>query len=100
MSDAYRLHLLRRLQECAVPENLHSGLVAYLTERRQVGSFLTAVLENDLAQAVLRADPSTGLGLRQTVLFLHNYAPAPCFGSPEKVRTWLEDQAPVPEIFE
>lgn len=100
MSDDYRAHLLRRLDECDVPSNLHDGLVGYFTQRRPVGSFLTAVLSNDLTQAVLRADCDTGRRLRQLVLFLHNHAPSPAFGSPAAVEAWLADPAPVPEIFE
>jgi hypothetical protein len=98
--DDYRAHLRRRLIESNVPENLHEGLIAYMTERRPVGSFLTAVLSNDLQQAVTRADPITGRRLRETVLFLHNYAPAPSWGSPAAVTAWLVDTAAVPEIFE
>lgn len=99
MSD-HREHLRHHLRETGVPENLHDGIVAYLTERRPTGSFLKAVLENDLAQAVLRADPVTIKRIRETVLFLHNYAPSPSWGSPHTVASWLADTSPPPELFE
>lgn len=98
--DAYRTHLRNCLLDGNVPEHLHEGLVAYLTERRPVGSFLHAVLANDLTQAITRADPISTLGLRETVLFLLNHAPAPAWGSHEQVDAWLEDTAPVPKIFD
>lgn len=100
MSLAFQAHLRQRLTQCDVPTNLHEGLVNYISSRRPVGSFLMAVLENNLKEAVLRADPLTARGLRQLVLFLHNYAPAPCWGSPEAVEAWRSDPSPVPEIFE
>lgn len=97
---AYREHLRARLIENGVPESLHEGLTEYLAARRPVGSFLTAVLENNLTQAVLRADPMNALSLYQIVLFLANYAPSTAWGTPRKVGDWLLSQAPVPELFE
>jgi hypothetical protein len=96
----YRAHLSRRLVECDVPANLHEGLVEYVAARRPVGGFLNAVLSNDLRGAIVRADPVTGRGLRQVVLFLNNYVPAPCWGSSSAVSAWLLDMDPAPEIFE
>lgn len=99
-SAEHRAHLEMRLIECGVPDNLHAGLVAYITERRPVGGFLTALLSNDLAQTVVRSDPITGLYLRETVLFLFNHAPSPCWGSPAAVDAWLNDPTPAPEVFD
>jgi hypothetical protein len=100
MSVAYQEHLTKRLVETGVPVTLHDGLRNYIAGRRPVGSFLTAVLSNDLAGAVVRADPGNKFALPEIVLFLHNYAPSPCWGSPEAVEAWLADPNPVPEIFE
>jgi len=49
VSDAYRAHLRRRLEESDVPETIHSGLVEYFAARRPVGGFLTAVLHNAIS---------------------------------------------------
>lgn len=90
-SMVVRQHLRSRLEEHRVPEHLHLGLVEYITERRETGSFLKAVLENNLSEAVGRMAPFDGEGLRGLISFLHNHAPAPCWGSPADVKDWLDD---------
>jgi hypothetical protein len=83
-----------------VPRPLHAGLTEYIAARRPVGSFLTAVLSNDLQDAVSRGDPMNRRLLPEIVAFLVNYAPGTCWGTPERVARWLMDPSPVPEIFE
>ena len=100
MSDDYRAHLRRRLLEMDVPQPLHNGLVEYFAARRPTGSFLRAVLENDLRQACVRADDVNRWEIANIVLFLHSYVPSPAWGSPSAVQAWLADPEPVPEIFE
>jgi hypothetical protein len=89
--DVVRVHLRQKLEEQGVPVHLRNGLVAYVLERREPGRFLRRVLENDLSEAVLRMAPLDSCSLHALVLFLTNHVPAPCWGSPEKVRTWLAD---------
>lgn len=96
----YRAHLRQRLLECHVPDTLHEGLVEYLAARRPTGSFLRAALENDFAQACMRADHPNRFFLRQLALFLFNECPAGAWGSPDAVAAWLADPAAVPEVFE
>lgn len=62
----------------------------YVRERTYVGGFLAAVLENDLRNAVSRADGLNLSLLPDYVRYLYNHCPAPCWGSPEKVEAWLE----------
>lgn len=96
----YRTHLRMRLVESQIPEHLHEGLVEYFAARRPVGSFLTAVLENDLRGAASRADEVNRYCLAEIVMFLYNYCPSPAWGSPTAVAAWLSDPEPVPEVFE
>jgi hypothetical protein len=100
MNSLYRAHLRRRLIESQVPPPLHSGLLEYFAARRPTGSFLRAVLENDLREACMRADDVNRWEIANIVLFLHSYVPSPAWGSPIAVQAWLADPAPVPEIFE
>jgi hypothetical protein len=72
-----------------VPVRLRGGLKRYLVERVRPGQVLCALLRNDLVDAVLRADEDSLAGLRDLLLFLHNYAPGPAHGSPEKFEAWL-----------
>jgi len=67
------------------------------------GSFLTAVLCNDLREALGCADPENREQLFAIVCILWNDVPAACWGSTEKVRHWLgldqDDRAAIAEAF-
>ena len=70
-----------------VPVNLHQGLCNYLLLGIRPGDFLTAVLKNDLRDAVCRSiDPSK---LGPLVEWLNNAVPAPSWGSPQRVERWI-----------
>lgn len=71
-----------------VPEHLRDGLVRYFSDGILPGSFLQAVLCNDLAQAVTRADPVAFHGLRALMAFLDACAPEQSWGSRMAVLTW------------
>src|SRR5678815_4010117 len=74
----------------AVPDYLHDGLLRYVLERIPTGSFLRAVLENDLADACSRAaDPLTAISLHRIIAWLRVAAPEECWGSRERVAAWL-----------
>lgn len=63
------------LRSCNVPEPLHEGLLMFCLEGVPTGSFLEAVIDNDLAEACGRADENNRYRLFDIVAFLHNYAP-------------------------
>lgn len=81
----YRLAMV----QCGVPAHLHEGLVFYLVYRRMTGSFLRAVLDNNLRLALARGDAESIAGLRELGQFLVNYAPMHAWGSEEAVDEWL-----------
>ena len=66
------------------------SLDRYAEKRIPTGGFLKAVLENDLQQAFARADNSNYIALRAIVRYVYNHLPADCWGSPEKVKAWLD----------
>ena len=72
-----------------VPDYMIGSFIAYVTEGRPPGHFLTAVLANDLMEAVARGDAENGNRLRGWVMLLHNFSPSGCYGSPEKVKEWI-----------
>ena len=84
------LHLT--LEASGIPQNLHGGLINYITTGRPVGHFLTAVLTNDLKEAIARADFESEESLGRLVRWLYNEAPAPCWGSTAKVIDWMESK--------
>jgi len=66
------------------------GISLYLEKGVPPGSFLMALLQNDLAGAVRTADHVNLVLMREWVLWLHNNLPAECHGSPERVEAWCD----------
>lgn len=74
-----------------VPEHLRPGLARYLEEGIRPGSFLSAVLENDLLGAVMYADDVSRAAIPNVVRYLANHAPASAWGSPMAVSQWIKE---------
>ena len=72
-----------------IPERMHGAIQRYIEQRIGPGDFLMAVLCNDLREACARADDENITLLPVYVAFFYNEAPGACWGSPEKVRAWL-----------
>jgi len=64
------------------------ALIRWGQEAGYLGDFLTAVLENNLMEAVGRADDINREHLHTICMFVHNELPANCHGSPAKVLAW------------
>jgi len=79
----------RPIDYSPLPEHMQDGMQMYIEYRIEPGSFLTAVLENDLMGALGKADDINKHRLYDYGLWLYNEAPAGCFGSVEAVREWL-----------
>jgi len=67
----------------------YDALQRYVEERLPTGSFLRAVLCNDLIGAIGRADSESVGELQAIITFLFNEVRSDCYGSPEKVARWL-----------
>jgi len=72
-----------------LPPLLRDGMKLYIEHGIQPGSFLRAVIINDLRLAVIRADNDNLVRLREILLWFDSHAPAGCWGSPEIMRDWL-----------
>lgn len=73
-----------------LPEHMRDGFQRYIERGIPGGSFMNAVLANDLMGAMQRADDINRERLFDTCAFLHNEAPIGCFGSEERVRDWIK----------
>ena len=73
-----------------LPEYMWDGLARYIDRGIRPGSFLTAVLSNDLHGAAARADNTNRAALADYMTFLVSYAPGGCFGSPRQVEDWCK----------
>lgn len=72
----------------SIPEHLREGLDRWLRHGIEPGSFLRAVLANDLYSAVTRADPVSLAALKPIIQFLYDQAPEGSFGSPQVLREY------------
>lgn len=72
-----------------VPEHMHDTIERYINHRLHPGSFLEAVVCNDLKRAVDRADLVNQNCLAEYIRWFHNRAPATCWGSRENYEKWM-----------
>ena len=73
-----------------VPDYMADGLHLYLIHRIPPGSFMMAVLSNDLMMAVAQADENNARCLKQWAQLLYCELPPLSFGSPERIKAWLQ----------
>ena len=57
------------------------------------GSFVTAVLSNDLMSAVANADTHNKRDLHEICEYVWNTVPMTAYGSPQNVSSWLKRKA-------
>lgn len=76
-------------EACYVPEHNRDTLIQYIEIGSPVDSLIEAVLRGDLFDAFGRADHINAQHVGTICAWLYNYAPSPCFGSPEKVKNWF-----------
>lgn len=74
----------------AVRSETLDSIDRYVMDGIPTGSFLQAVLCNDLMEAMGRADMGNRLALFEICDYIYNETPSGCHGSPEKVRAWRE----------
>ena len=80
-------------QYSKIPVQVLDSLYEYIDSKVPTGSFLRAVLSNDLSEACARADSECIASLPVLVQFLYNNAPSGCYGTPTVVADWLRKGA-------
>lgn len=70
-------------------DHLIPSIQGYVEHRIPTGSFLRACLEKDLKEAVGRADRVNIELLPVIICYLYNEVPSTCWGSRERVKSWL-----------
>jgi hypothetical protein len=73
-----------------LPEHMRDSVLNYVRHGIPPGHFLTAVLSNDLFEAVDRADDINIRVLADYVRVFYNDCPSACWGSPNNVKAWIE----------
>lgn len=72
------------------PPDICEALDRYAKDRVPVGDFLRSVLENNLMDAIGRADANNLPAIGHITSYIYNRLPSPCHGSPAKYKAWLE----------
>ena len=72
-----------------IPDHMGPGLLNYANYGRKPGDFLTAVLENDLMEAFIRADDHNRKNMLAYCSYLYANMPSSCRGSKDIVAKWL-----------
>lgn len=80
---------MKKLNYSILPEHMQDGARRYIEDGVHPGSFLEAVLANDLLQALRKADDINMQSMQQWGRFLYEI-PAICHGSYEKVNSWCD----------
>lgn len=75
-------------QECNLPEYMKEGVLRYIFDGILSGSFLGAILENNLVGAFKFADDNNLASMKDWVRFLYWHLPSNCWGSEKKVKKW------------
>ena len=73
-----------------IRQNIVEGINRFVLLHQPVGHFITAVLSNNLREAFARADDENQKTMFQIVSYCHNQIPGHCWGTPEKVKAWVE----------
>ena len=72
-----------------LPEHMREGVKLYIERGIPPGSFLTAIICNDLREACGRADYINQHRIFEIVRWFWNEAPSPCWGSAERMKSWM-----------
>jgi len=80
---------VKEVDYSGLPESLRDGMKMYLELGYVPGSFLTAVLENNLSKAVNAADSANMILLPRIVMWVYLQVPQGAWGSREQVLEWV-----------
>jgi len=94
MSSARRLYAQDKFDENKnmLPEHMQGAMHRYIFDKIEPGSFLEAVLCNDLRGAVAKADHINKARLPEIVTFCMWALPIDSWGSAERYENWLSSE--------
>ena len=75
-----------------IPAHMMTAIEDYVENGIEPGSFLTAVICNDLRGAVGHADAENKGLLGEYVQYFHNEAPGACWGSKARMDAWIAER--------
>ncbi len=76
-------------RDFTIPDHMLEGIERYIDHGIPPGHFLTAIITNNLREAVGRADDDNVQIIPAYVGYFYNEAPSACWGSIEKMNAWI-----------
>ena len=84
------MSVFHRFRNWYIPERMKGGIVRYIENGIAPGSFLTAVIQNKLKEAMMYADDENLENLPAYVDYFYNECPRVRWGSPETMEEWVK----------
>ncbi len=85
----FKMIVLNGEIKMSIPEDIKESIDLHVKHGNgYVGSFVQAVLENNLKEAFGKADENNREALFEIVSYCYNKIPAGCWGSKENVEAW------------
>ena len=81
---------MMKLNLSKIPEYMHEAIQEYVDHGRPIGSFLRAILCNNLVDAAAHADINNKLCLFEYASLLYNEIPGAAWGDKETVDRWVK----------
>lgn len=78
-----------KFREFEIRPDMVKAIRLYVDKGFEPGDFLTAVICNNLSEAIGRADSDNMRNLPAFVAYFYNECPAPCWGSRAKMDAWI-----------
>ena len=72
-----------------IPDYMAGGVDRYISDGIPPGDFLTAIISNDLKEAVGRADDINMANIPAYVGYFYNESPVSCWGSEKNIAAWM-----------
>ena len=82
--------MMYRFNQFYIPERMIEGIRLYIERGVRPGSFLCAVIQNDLRESCGCADDENMANLPAYVAYFYNEAPSDCWGSFQKMQNWMK----------
>ena len=82
------IYLIRMIGK--IPDNLKESIDRYVNDGIPTGGFLQACIENDLREAVARADDRNIRLIPEVVSYLYNDCPSNCWGHKGAFGKWIK----------
>ena len=80
---------IEALRQSDIPEYMHQSILDYYEHGYEPGSFLSAIINNDLSGAIGHADNTNAQHLKDYVLWFYWHAPSGTWGYPDAVNDYI-----------